>query len=188
MAAALAAADDPDDRLSLAGFSAFVPYAPPDAARLGAERRAVESFAVPSENPPRLAYRRVMLLGRLAALSGDAPAAEKAARELDDATVGPKGSTLGPDWALWIRATVAWNGGRVNDALSLLEKIRGEVPMTVPWYVSAWPEIRWARGELLLAQGRLDEAERWFLTGSRFDRWAFIAPHLRRLAQIHDRP
>ncbi|HWE25022.1 MAG TPA: hypothetical protein VG496_13875, partial [Myxococcales bacterium] len=76
---------------------------------------------------------------------------------------------------------------RTDDALTLLERIRGEVPVTVPWYVSAWPEIRWARGELLLIQGRPDEAERWFLTGSRFDRPEFIAPRFQRLAQIEQR-
>ncbi len=187
LAASLAAEDDPNARLSLAGFSALVPYAPADSARLAADRRAVESFVDRPDNFPLLKYRRLMLLGRLAALMGDAASAEGAARELDAATVGPEGSTLGADWALWVRATLAWSSGRTSDALGALERIRGEVPMTVPWYASAWPEIRWARGELLFSLGRADEAARWFLTGNRFDRRDFMAPRFRRLAQIEEK-
>jgi tetratricopeptide (TPR) repeat protein len=173
---------DLDDQLSMAGFSALFPFVPFEPQQLAADLDAVAAYRAEGD----LRHRRLMLLGRLSAMLGDTAAAERAAGELERTVIGLEGSTLGPDWASWIRATIAARAGRPAEALATIEQIRGEVPMVVPWWWG-WAAYRYERAELLYQLMRYDDAERWFLTNERFHGIEFQAPRARRLAQIEDR-
>ena len=152
-----------------------------------AEREAVAAFVVP---PGRFAaenrYVQLDMRGQLAAQAGEVAEAERVAAELDRAVIGRPGSTLGPDWALAIRATLLRRAGRLEDALSSLEKMRGRLYSDQAW-TFALPHLRWARAELLFLLGRHDEAERFYLTDQRDDDGYYIAPRMRRLGQIEEK-
>ncbi|HWE25023.1 MAG TPA: protein kinase [Myxococcales bacterium] len=174
------------DRLELAGFSWLAIYGPVPREQLFEDLKAVEEF-VPGPDPQPLdAYVRLLMLGQLAARVGDAAKAERAAAELERSNVGGTDSTLGADWAHWIRATIAMQAGRFHDAVAAFDRIRGEVPITVDWWwwSVGWAPVTYAHGEALMALGRYEDAERWFLVNTRLGPHTFVAPRLRRLGQI----
>ena len=94
-----------------------------------------------------------------------------------------------------VRADVAMRRGRPAEALQLLSRANGNVPLELvqvrPFVNSreyTQEAARFLRAEALLALGRTDEARRWLETsfqGSPFE-MAYLAPIHQRLARIYD--
>src|SRR5262249_31974906 len=96
----------------------------------------------------------------------------------------PRGSSDAADRALWVRAVAAWKDGRAEDALALLEQIRGDA-LLLPWWYWFTQDLTYLKGEILLQLGRPDDAARQFDIMRRVEKYA--APRFRRLAQIEER-
>jgi tetratricopeptide (TPR) repeat protein len=164
--------------------------ATPDVAQLTSDRQALLAFALDAKDGLFVRVMRTFMLGRFSALLGDAQEAERWASELERMVPPPNGS-IGGDLALWIRATIAWKAGRLDDALRLIEAVRAQLPgennsfgFRVWINPHVWLPINYGRAELLFRLGRYDEAERWWLTSIRHSGREFRAQRFRRLGQI----
>lgn len=150
---------------------------------------------------PALAVRlrphlRLYLLGMLSVRLGDRDAALAFANQLGRLEAPPDAASVVRALALTVRADVAWQRGRAAEALSLLEPVRGEVPLElvrVPAYTNvreyAQEQARYLRAELLARLGRDREALRWLQTAFHGapDEFVYHAPVHQRLAEIYER-
>jgi hypothetical protein len=107
---------------------------------------------------------RQYTLGILSVRLGDSAAAASAAATLHRLAASGDATTLVRDLDRGLRARLAWEHGRPEEALVLLEGLewrdwQGEVTMTP--FVSRANE-RFLRGEVLAALGREADALRWF--------------------------
>jgi len=107
---------------------------------------------------------RLYLLGLLNAVLGDGGTALARSRELEDLGSPAGTGSLVPDLALGIRATIAWNRGRVNEAAERLDSLRTEIWYSLATASAFHSEVyeRYLRARALEAAGRFDEALRWY--------------------------
>jgi len=136
-------------------------------------------------------YLRLYLLGMLNARLGNPAAALGYAAELERADrSSPLGAYAG-DQGQFVRAEVAWQGGRREEALTLLDRARywttdsrrpgnGDSPFFIQLHE------RFARAELLYELGRYEDALPWYRALSYRDFLYTGLAHLR-LAQIYER-
>jgi len=136
-------------------------------------------------------YLRLYLLGMLSARLGEPAAALGYAAELERADrSSPLGAFAG-DQGQFVRAEVAWQGGRREEALKLLDQARywstdsrrpgnGDSPFFIQLHE------RFARAELLYELGRYEDALPWYRALSYQDFLYTGLAHLR-LAQIYER-
>jgi tetratricopeptide (TPR) repeat protein len=167
---------DPVQGLAHEVYLALLPTLEGDPTRLAgyAERLAAADWrSVPpsvsrstwiSANDGLYEYYRRYLLGLAYALSGRDSAARAEAQALERATPPPSSGSLLTDFAATIRATVAWQAGRIDEGLSAIGQVRLHL-----WYQLASPSPflsqaygRYLRALLLERAGRLDEARRWY--------------------------
>ncbi len=134
---------------------------------------------------------RAYLLGLLAARTGDEDAVRRQVDELNGIGGRPEAVELAHDQARSVEAQIALYAGRQSDAIEMLEagRLGGLFELTIasPFFSQAYE--RYLRAELLEAEGRHQEALRWFngfAEHSIYD-LIFQAPsHLRR-AEIYER-
>ena len=177
-------------------FAATLPFLevpPVDLAEIRSEVEALDPNA-PVEPAAGLAARlrphlRLYLLGLLSARLGDDQTAARHASGLEALPAPPEAHGIPRDMARTVRADVALRNGRPEEALALLEPVRGEVPLELV-YLKVFATVRefgqeharWLRAEALLSLRRYDEALRWYSTsfqGSPAE-MVYLAPgHLR---------
>jgi len=119
------------------------------------------SAPLPESIRPLTGHLRLYLLGLLSSRLGATADALRHASELERTAAPPESHALVRDLARTIRADVASQAGRTEEALTLLEGVRGEVPfelLRLP-YFSEEP-ARYLRGRLLHQAGRNEEALR----------------------------
>ncbi len=175
----------------------FLPIPPPDReatrralAKWHGEAASGSSLVFPGDEQLHR-YFRAYLLGLLDAGLGRHDAALMQAAELEHLPGGTERRAFAADLARGVRARVAWERGRLDDALAKLQAMRpehGAVELVgvVPFY-SFLPE-RLLHAEILRAQGREVEALAWysaFAEHSAFGR-AFLAAAHRRLGETHE--
>jgi DNA-binding SARP family transcriptional activator/TolB-like protein len=135
-------------------------------------------------------YFRLYLLGMLSARLGEPAAALGYAAELERADSSSPLGVFAGDQGQFVRAEVAWQGGRPEEALTLLDQARywttdsrrtqhGDSP-----FFNQLHE-RFARAELLYELGRHEEALPWYRALS-YD-FLYNGPAHLRLAQIYER-
>jgi DNA-binding SARP family transcriptional activator/TolB-like protein len=136
-------------------------------------------------------YLRLYLLGMLNARLGEPAAALGYAAELERADRSSPLGVFASDQALFVRAEVAWQGGRREEALTLLDQApywttdsrrpgNGDSPFFIQLHE------RFARAELLYELGRYEDALPWYRALSYRD-FLYTAPAHLRLAQIYER-
>jgi tetratricopeptide (TPR) repeat protein len=140
-------------------------------------------------------YLRLYLLSLLSSRLGDTTAAARFAADLEALPAPPEAAAVTRGLAQTARADAALRKGRATEALRLLDRVQGEVPLELV-YLKPFVTVReygqeharYIRAEALLALRRYDEALRWFETsfqGSPAE-LVYLAPsHLRR-AQIFE--
>jgi tetratricopeptide (TPR) repeat protein len=133
-------------------------------------------------------YFRLYLLGMLSARLGDSAAALGYAAQLERADRSSMLGVFARDQGEFVRAEVAWAGGRREEALRLLDKAqywttdsRRDEYGDSPFFIQL--HERFARAELLYQLGRYAEALPWFRTLS-YD-LLYTGPAHLRLAQIY---
>jgi DNA-binding SARP family transcriptional activator/TolB-like protein len=135
-------------------------------------------------------YFRLYLLGMLSARLGEPSAALGYAAELERADRSIPLGGFARDQGQFVRAEVAWRGGRREEALRLLDQARywtgdsrrhenGDSPFFIQLHE------RFARAELLYELGRHGDALPWYRPLS-YD-FLYTAPAHFRLAQIYER-
>jgi DNA-binding SARP family transcriptional activator/TolB-like protein len=141
--------------------------------------------------PIQIEPLRHYTLGILSARLGDSAAAASAAATLHRLAASANATTLVRDLDRGLRARLAWEQGRPEEALRLLESLesgdwQGEVTATP--FVSRANE-RFLRGEVLAALGRDAEALAWFTSvgiGTATEIPVQALSHLRQ-GQVHER-
>ena len=135
-------------------------------------------------------YLRLYLLGMLSARLGEPAAALGYAAELERVDRSSALGVFAGDQGQFVRAEVAWQGGRREEALTLLDQARywttdsrrtehGDSP-----FFNQLHE-RFARAELLYERGRHEDALPWYRALS-YD-FLYNGPAHLRLAQIYER-
>ena len=135
-------------------------------------------------------YFRLYLLGILSARLGEPSAALGYAAELEHADPSIPLGGFTRDQGQFVRAEVAWQGGRREEALALLDQARlwttdsrmheqGDSPFFIQLHE------RFARAELLYELGRHEDALPWYRALS-YD-FLYTGPAHLRLAQIYER-
>jgi tetratricopeptide (TPR) repeat protein len=135
-------------------------------------------------------YFRLYLLGLLSARLGEPSAALGYAAELERTDRSSALGVYAVDQGQFVRAEVAWMGGRRQEALTLLDQARywttdsrrhehGDSPFFIQLHE------RFARAELLYELGRHQDALPWYRALS-YD-LLYTAPAHLRLAQIYER-
>jgi tetratricopeptide (TPR) repeat protein len=139
---------------------------------------------------PAHPYLRLYLLGMLSARLGEPSEALGYAAELERADSSSPLGVFAADQGQFVRAEVAWMGGRREKALALLDQARywttdsrrpgnGDSPFFLQLHE------RFARAELLYELGRYEDALPWYRAMS-YD-FLYTAPAHLRLAQIYER-
>jgi tetratricopeptide (TPR) repeat protein len=139
---------------------------------------------------PAHPYLRLYLLGMLSARLGEPSEALGYAAELERADSSSPLGGFAADQGQFVRAEVAWMGGRRQEALALLDQARywttdsrmhmmGDSPFFLQLHE------RFARAELLYELGRYEDARPWYRAMS-YD-FLYTAPAHLRLAQIYER-
>ena len=141
---------------------------------------------------PAHPYLRLYLLGMLSARLGEPSKALGYAAELERAdSLFPLG-VFATDQGQFVRAEVAWMGGRRQEALAVLDQARywttdsraSELNKSdSPFFIQL--HERFARAELLYELGRYEDALPWYRAMS-YD-LLYTAPAHLRLAQIYER-
>ena len=135
-------------------------------------------------------YLRLYLLGMLSARLGEPAAALGYAAELERADSSSPLGVFAGDQGQFVRAEVAWQGGRREEALRLLDQARywttdsrrtdhGDSP-----FFNQLHE-RFARAELLYERGGYEDALPWYRALS-YD-FLYTGPAHLRMAQIYER-
>jgi DNA-binding SARP family transcriptional activator/TolB-like protein len=148
------------------------------------------SVVFPGDEGLREAFR-AYVIGLLQAGLGRHDAARRVATELQSLPSTPDQRAFAANLAHGVRARIAWERGRLDDALSELRSLRFESTAAdllgvVPFF-SLLPE-RLLRAEILRLQGRELEALGWYSAfgeHSAFGR-AFLAPSHRGQAELHE--
>ena len=210
--------DDSTYAIEYGGLFASLPFVPLSREELSRERDRIVAWnaAAAPENPSASSVvnvhnglrplLRLYLAGVLSARLGDEAAVERYAAELEragradaaDSTVAPTGAgpspaalaALAADFALGVRARAQYEQRQLVDALTMLERMRGEVPVELVAnspFASHAPE-RWLRAEILRSAGRDREALAWYgsLVEGRQE-LLFLGPVLLREAQLAER-
>jgi DNA-binding SARP family transcriptional activator/TolB-like protein len=136
-------------------------------------------------------YFRLYLLGMLSARLGEPSAALGYAAELERADLSIPLGGFARDQGQFVRAEVAWAGGRRKEALRLLDQARywtgdsrrhenGDSPFFIQLHE------RFARAELLYELGRPGDALPWYRALSYDGAFLYTAPAHFRLAQIYE--
>jgi tetratricopeptide (TPR) repeat protein len=144
-----------------------------------------------AEHRPAHPYLRLYLLGMLSARLGEPSEALGYAAELERADSSSPLGVFAADQGKFVRAEVAWMGGRPEEALALLDQARywttdsrmhdkGDSPFFIQLHE------RFARAELLYELGRHEDALPWYRALSYRD-YLYTAPAHLRLAQIYER-
>ncbi len=119
------------------------------------------SAPLPQSIRPLTGHLRLYLLGLLSSRLGSGADALRYAGELERMAAPPETRALVRNLGRTIRADVASGAGRTDEALTLLDGVRGEVPFELIWlpYFSE-EHARYLRGRLLHQAGRNEEALR----------------------------
>jgi len=131
---------------------------------------------------------RLYLLGLLSCQLGDHAAALEYADQLHRQEPTEITGTSAVDLALGIRARVARNEGRTQEALGIMES----APRQVTFGKHAKSDFleqsqeRYFRGELLASLGQHDQALRWFESTRNFASLLFNTIRYYKMAQCHD--
>lgn len=189
-------------------IAATLPFLEVPAAELRAIGRDMESWQPAAEDAPAGApgahgalapalrpHLRLYLLGLVSARLGEEDRALRHAAELERLPAPEPARAVVASLAATIRGDVALRAGRASQALRLLGRANGEVPLELV-FVRPFVNVReytqeharFLRAEALLAAGRQDEARRWLETsfqGSPSE-MVYLAPVHERLARIHD--
>jgi tetratricopeptide (TPR) repeat protein len=119
------------------------------------------SAPLPESIRPLAGHLRLYLRGLLNSRLGAAADALRDANELERTAAPPESRALVRDLARTIRADVASGAGRTDEALTLLDGVRGELPfelVRLPYFSQEL--ARYLRGRLLHQAGRDEEALR----------------------------
>jgi len=124
------------------------------------------SMPLPESLRPLIRQVRLYLLGLLSARLGDGTGALRYAGELEKLTAPPDSRALVRDLGRTVRAEVAASAGRAEEALSLLDGVKGEAPfelIRLPYFSGEHP--RYLRSMLLHQVGRDEEGLRLLEVG-----------------------
>jgi tetratricopeptide (TPR) repeat protein len=119
------------------------------------------SKPLPESIRPLAPHLRLYLLGLLSTRTGDAAEALRLASALETLPGAPASRAVVRSLARTIRADVAAESGRINEGLTLLGDVRGEIPfelLTLPYFSQEY--ARYLRSRLLFEAGRDEEALR----------------------------
>lgn len=136
-------------------------------------------------------HLRLYMLGILSAQLGEHAAALRYADDLERLETPREAGSLGDDLGRGIRAQVAWERGRPEDAIAALETaprhVRYERAWASPFYSGS--RERFLRAMALDAVGREQEALRWYATVSKHSMYdkIYLAPSYLRRAEIYKR-
>ena len=184
-------------------FAATLPLPYADSTLARARLRAIAGAAPAEESkapfvgelkigaPIQLAPLRQYTIGLLSLRLRDTNSAVVAATRLQQHARSHGATTLTRDLDRGLRARLAWQRGRPEEALRLLDSLelrdtQGDINVT-PFAARA--NERFLRGEVLASLGRYDEALRWFASlgdGSVTEIPMRAPAHLRQ-AEIHER-
>lgn len=164
---AAAARAHPDSALIGRALAAALPFLAVPKSDLEGIRAEVErwrpgaevSTPLPASVRPVAAHLRLYLLGLLSARLGRGGDALRYAAELERLAAPPESRALVRDLGRTIRADVAADAGRTQEALAQLEVVKGEVPfelIRLPYFSGEY--ARYLRGLLLQRAGRDQEA------------------------------
>lgn len=179
-------------------------HVPPE--ELAALRDAVSAWVPPST---RDSIRQDYLAARLTTRLGDRAGALHRAAQIESRSAmlgrldSAQAQAMARDLALAVRADVAWRSGRMQEALSLLERWRPE-----KWWIAkptmtkpdpqnlnsvlpghAYAYERWMRADLLSSLGRPREALNWY-AGLGFEmgeEMRYLAPSRLRMGELYER-
>lgn len=184
-------------------FAATLPLPYADSTLARARLRAVSAATFSSESKPpfigelkiggpiQLEPLRQYTIGLLSSRLRDTTSASIAAAKLQHQAAQRGATTLTRDLDLGLRARLAWQSGRPEEALRLLDSlelrdIQGDINVT-PFAARA--NERFLRGDVLASLGRYDEALRWFesLGDGSVTEIPMRAPAHLRQAEIYER-
>jgi len=159
----------PDSALVAQALAATLPFLAVPKGDIEIIRGAVErwkpgsdvSAPLPQSIRPLAAHLRLYILGLLSSRLGAGADALRYGGELERMAAPPETRALVRNLGRTIRADVAAGAGRIDEALTLLDGVRGEVPLELI-RLSYFSEehARYLRGRLLHQAGRNEEALR----------------------------
>ena len=182
-------------------IAATMPFVQVPVADLGHVRTELERFD-PSAGaaPGGLAgslrpHLRLYLLSLLSSRMGDDRNAARYAGDLEALAAPPEAASVVRGMVQTARADVALRTGKAAEALTLLERVQGQVPLELV-YLKAFATVRefgeeharYLRAEALMELRRYDDALRWYQTafqGSPAE-LVYLAPGHLRQAQIFE--
>lgn len=183
-------------------FTATLPLPYADVTLLEARRRAASTHVLPEAKAPfvnelgiggpiQLEPLRQYTLGILSSRLRDTASASAAATQLERLAALGTATTLTRDLDRGLRARLAWQRGRPQEALRLLETLEtrdSQGDLNVIPFVARGNE-RFLRGDVLASLGRDAEALQWFasLGKGSISEIPLLAPSHFRQAQIHER-
>jgi tetratricopeptide (TPR) repeat protein len=159
-------------------MAATLPFLQVPAADLGHIRTELEGFDpnAGSGMPGGLAgslrpHLRLYLLSLLSSRMGDDEKATRYATELEALAAPAEAAAVTRALAQTARADVALRNGKPAEALALLERVQGDVPLELV-YLKAFATVRefgqeharYLRAEALMRLRRYDDALRWYQT------------------------
>jgi tetratricopeptide (TPR) repeat protein len=183
-------------------MAATLPFLQVPTADLGHVRTELERFDpnAGSPMPGGLAaslrpHLRLYLLSLLSSRMGDDQTATRYAAELEALAAPAEAATVARGLVQTARADVALRNGKAAEALALLERVQGDVPLELV-YLKVFATVRefgqeharYLRAEALMELRRYDDALRWYQTsfqGSPAE-LVYLAPGHLRQGQIFE--
>lgn len=199
---------DPVVGLLMRGHCVTLPFLNLPATELDAVRQDLLAWTPgePSAHPSQaldqslLPHAREYLLGLIAAKLGDTDAALRHASALDRMPHRPMADAVVGAMAATIRADAQLRAGGTAQAVALLERVNGEVPLELTpspggplsnavMYIVGQEHARYLRALALQHLGRDDEARRLWETAfaETPSEVMYLMPSLRHLGEIHER-